>query len=62
MQNMVQKTGNTCILHGMNDKSCFAYNRWIAFCVGINQIAYAQWREIFWTSPGLNSDPDYHYI
>ena len=41
------------------DRSCFAYNRWIAFCVGINQIAYAQWREIFWTSPGLNSDPDY---
>ena len=41
------------------DRSCFAYNRWIAFCVGINQIAYVQWREIFWSSPGLNSDPDY---
>ena len=41
------------------DRSCFAYNRWIAFCVGINQIAYGLWREIFWSSPGLNSDPDY---
>ena len=42
-----------------DDESCNAYSTWVTWITTVNQLDYASWREIFWSSPGLNSDPDY---
>ena len=41
------------------DESCNAYSTWVTWITTVNQLDYASWREIWWSSPGLNSDPDY---
>ena len=42
-----------------DDKSCTAYSTWVTWITTVNQLDYASWREKFWSSPGLNSDPDF---